>query len=119
MLILFLLPSDRVEKFRFFVVAPAASVNTDAARPRRRDSNKHFDKQRNKRRVKSTGRRLPGNNDVMEMNTTDRVSMDMYTRNNGGATWNPKWFFRVMPWKNHFWFHKEPFKQGFFKEPIP
>jgi len=24
-----------------------------------------------------------------------------------------------MPKKNHFWFHKEPFKPGFFKEPFP
>jgi len=24
---------------------------------------------------------------------------------------------QAMPWKNHFWFHKEPFSQSFFKEP--
>jgi len=42
-----------------------------------------------------------------------------YTQKHDGATWNRKWFFRVMPEKNHFWFHKEPFKPGFFKEPFP
>jgi len=31
----------------------------------------------------------------------------------------PKRFFRATPQKNHFWFHKEPFKPGFFKEPFP
>jgi len=33
--------------------------------------------------------------------------------------WNQKWFFRVMPQKNHFWFHEESFKPGFFKEQCP
>ncbi len=28
-----------------------------------------------------------------------------------------KRFFTVMPQKNHFWFHREPFSQRFFKEP--
>jgi len=42
-----------------------------------------------------------------------------YTQKNEGTIWNQKWFFRVMPWKNHFWFHKEPFKPGFFKEQFP
>ncbi len=28
-----------------------------------------------------------------------------------------KRFFTAMPQKNHFWFHKEPFSQRFFKEP--
>ncbi|TNN51282.1 hypothetical protein EYF80_038500 [Liparis tanakae] len=37
------------------------------------------------------------------------------TRKDEGATWHRKRFLRVMPEKNHFWFHKEPFKPGFFK----
>jgi len=33
--------------------------------------------------------------------------------------WNPTWFFRGMPWQNHFWFHIEPFTPGFSNEPFP
>jgi len=40
------------------------------------------------------------------------------TQNNGGAIGNPQGFFRVMPERNHLWFHREPFKPGFFKEPV-
>jgi len=36
-----------------------------------------------------------------------------------GPSGTQKWFLRVTPYKNHFWFHKEPFKPGFFKEPFP
>jgi len=35
------------------------------------------------------------------------------------GTWNRKGFFRAMPSKNQFWFHEEPFKPGFSKEPFP
>jgi len=40
------------------------------------------------------------------------------TQEHGGAIWDRKWFFRVMPSENHIWLHKEPFKLGFFKEPF-
>jgi len=30
---------------------------------------------------------------------------NIITQKNKGATWNRKWFFGMMPQKNHFWFH--------------
>jgi len=42
-----------------------------------------------------------------------------HAQNHEGAIWNPTWFFRVMPYKNHFWFSlKNHFLKEFFKEPI-
>jgi len=52
----------------------------------------------------------------------ERVPPDLEspdTQNHEGSIWDRKWFFRVMPEKNHIWFHEEPFKLGFFKEPFP
>jgi len=40
---------------------------------------------------------------------------DSCTHNHGGATWNPKGFFRGTPSKNH----SSPFRPGFFTEPCP
>jgi len=49
----------------------------------------------------------------------NRCNVKVSTQNHEGAIRNQKRFFRVIPKKNHFWFLKEPFKPGLFKEPTP